>query len=264
MSTFLYPIYWWLIMAIIMSGLWLYQQRSNDAGIADVGWSYGLAGAAIYYSIMEPGNTSRQILLSLLVSIWGIRLGTYLLIDRVIKAKEEDGRYQNLRRHFGKNSGKSFFIFFQGQAFFVLIFSIPFFIATTNPSPGLAMWDFLAIAIWFISIIGECIADKQLANFRSKELSKNTVCKKGLWKYSRHPSDFFEWLHWWSYVALSVGTSLWWVALTGPIFMWYCLWKVTGIPYTEAQALKSRGEAYRSYQKTTSPFFPWFPKESTQ
>ena len=106
MSTLLYPIYWWLIMAIIMSGLWLYQQRSNDAGIADVGWSYGLAGAAIYYSIMETGNTSRQILLSLLVSIWGIRLGTYLLIDRIIKAKEEDGRYQNLRRHFGKNSGK--------------------------------------------------------------------------------------------------------------------------------------------------------------
>ena len=261
MSNFVYPIYWWLIMAIIMSGLWLYQQRSNDAGIADVGWAYGLAGAAIYYSIMATGNTSRQILLSLLVSIWGIRLGTYLLIDRIIKAKEEDGRYQSLRRHFGDNCGKSFFYFFQGQAFFVLIFSIPFFIATTNPSLGLATWDFVAIVIWSISIVGEWIADKQLANFRSKELSKSTVCKNGLWKYSRHPNYFFEWLHWWSYVALSAGSPLWWITLIGPIFMWYCLWKVTGIPYTEAQALKSRGESYQNYQRTTSSFFPWFPKE---
>jgi steroid 5-alpha reductase family enzyme len=65
-------------------------------------------------------------------------------------------------------------------------------------------------------------------------------------------------------VALSVGSPVWWITLIGPIAMWYCLWKVTGIPYTEVQAVKSRGDAYRAYQKTTSPFFPWFPKESTE
>lgn len=264
MNNFMYPVYWWFIMVIIMSGLWLYQQISKDAGIADVGWAYGLAGSAIFYSFMEMGDTSRRILLSLLVSIWGIRLGTYLLIDRVIRAKEEDGRYQNLRTQFGARCGKSFFYFFQGQAIFVLIFSIPFFIVTKNSYPGLTVWDFLAIAIWLISIGGEWIADKQLASFRFKEVSKDTVCKKGLWKYSRHPNYFFEWLHWWSYVALSISSPYWWITLIGPIFMWYCLWNITGIPYTEAQALKSRGEAYRNYQKTTSPFFPWFPKESTQ
>ena len=85
-------------MVIIMSGLWLYQQRLKDAGIADVGWAYGLVGSAIFYSILGTGDITSRLLLSLLVSIWGIRLGTFLLIDRVIKAKEEDGRYQNLRR----------------------------------------------------------------------------------------------------------------------------------------------------------------------
>ena len=264
MSNLIYPIYWWLLMIIIMSGLWLYQQRFKDAGIADVGWAYGLVGSAIFYSIFGTGDITSRLLLSLLVSIWGIRLGTYLLIDRVIKAKAEDGRYQNLRRHFGNKCGEKFFYFFQGQALFVLFFSIPFFIVSTNSSPGLLVWDFLAITIWSIAIVGEWLSDKQLASFRSNEVSKETVCKKGLWKYSRHPNYFFEWLHWWSYVALSVGSPVWWITLIGPIAMWYCLWKVTGIPYTEVQALKSRGDAYRVYQKTTSPFFPWFPKESTE
>ena len=87
------------------------------------------------------------------------------------------------------------------------------------------------------------------------------TCREGWWRYSRHPNYFFEWLHWWSYVALAVGASYWWLTLLSPAVMLYFLVCVTGIPPTEAQALASRGEDYRQYQRTTSVFIPWFPKE---
>tara|TARA_B100000686_G_scaffold348069_1_gene438249 strand:+ start:2274 stop:3065 length:792 start_codon:yes stop_codon:yes gene_type:complete len=262
MSQLAFLIYLWVFMAFVMVWLWLYQNKYQDAGIADVGWSYGLAGAAIYFSWIGDGEENRRFLLTFLASIWGIRLGTYLLIDRLLRAKEEDGRYQYLRRHFGERAQRGFFWFFQGQALFVVIFAIPFWVVAWNPNPGLTIWDLIGTIAWIAANAGEWLADKQLFDFRSNPKNKGKVCQIGLWRFSRHPNYFFEWVHWWSYVALSIGSSLWWLALVGPTFMGYLLIRVTGIPYTESQALRTRGDSYQAYQKTTSPFFPWFPKES--
>jgi steroid 5-alpha reductase family enzyme len=82
------------------------------------------------------------------------------------------------------------------------------------------------------------------------------VCRAGLWRYSRHPNYFFEWVHWWAYVLIGHAAPL---TLLGPAAMLLFLFRVTGIPYTERQALKSRGEQYREYQRTTSRFVPWPP-----
>lgn len=263
MSHFFLLVYWWIFMTFVMVCLWLYQNKYQDAGIADVGWSYGLAGAAIYFSWIGDGEEVRRFLLTFMAGIWGIRLGTYLLVDRLLHSQDEDGRYQNLRRHFGEKAQQKFFWFFQGQALFVVIFAIPFWVVALNASPGLTMWDLLAIIIWVVANAGEWLADKQLSQFRSNPENKDKVCQIGLWRFSRHPNYFFEWIHWWSYVALSISSPLWWLALTGPACMGYLLIRVTGIPYTESQALRTRGDAYRAYQKTTSPFFPWFPKKSS-
>ncbi|MEO7917426.1 MAG: DUF1295 domain-containing protein, partial [Dokdonella sp.] len=76
---------------------------------------------------------------------------------------------------------------------------------------------------------------------------------------------FFEWLHWFAYVLLAVGLGAVWVALSllGPVLMFGTLFWVTGIPFTEQQSLRSRGDDYREYQRTTSIFIPWFPKKGT-
>ena len=109
---------------------------------------------------------------------------------------------------------------------------------------------------------GESIADAQLARFRSQPASRGKVCEAGLWRYSRHPNYFFEWLHWWAYVMFAIGASHWWIALLlGPVLMLIFLLKITGIPHTEARALESRGQAYRQYQRTTSVSVPW-PRRS--
>jgi steroid 5-alpha reductase family enzyme len=117
------------------------------------------------------------------------------------------------------------------------------------------------VLIWCVSVGNTVLADRQLARFKRRPESRGKTCREGWWRYSRHPNYFFEWLHWWSYVALAVGANYWWLTLLSPSVMLYILLKVTGIPPTEAQALASRGEDYRQYQRTTSAFVPWFPKK---
>jgi steroid 5-alpha reductase family enzyme len=111
-----------------------------------------------------------------------------------------------------------------------------------------------------LSIVGESIADAQLAKWRKNPANKGRTCRAGLWNYSRHPNYFFEWLHWWFYVPLTITLPFGWLSLALPALMLYFLLRVTGIPYTEMQAIKSRGDDYREYQRTTSAFIPWFPK----
>ena len=109
---------------------------------------------------------------------------------------------------------------------------------------------------------GECVADKQLSGFKANKSNARKVCRNGLWKYSRHPNYFFEWIHWWSYVLLNFGSNNLWISLTGPLLMLFFLIKISGIPFAEQQALKSKGIEYENYIKTTYMFFPGPPKDT--
>lgn len=109
------------------------------------------------------------------------------------------------------------------------------------------------------SILGERVADAQLKRWRRNPANKGSTCRPALWRYSRHPNYFFEWLHWWGYVLLTAGSLHMIAALLGPVVMLIFLFRITGTPYTEKQALRSRGDDYRDYQRTTSACFPWFP-----
>ena len=130
----------------------------------------------------------------------------------------------------------------------------------TNSVPFGGAWDWLGFIIWTTAVGGEVMADRQLARFRRDPDNRGKVCQTGLWHYSRHPNYFFEWIHWWSYVFFAIGSIYWWASLAGPVLMLLFLIFITGIPATEAQAVATRGDAYRRYQRTTSPFIPWFPR----
>ena len=114
----------------------------------------------------------------------------------------------------------------------------------------------IGIILWLIAFIGECISDKQLKDFRQLRENKLNVCRIGLWKYSRHPNYFFEWLQWISFVFLSIGSSEFYLSFIGPVFMYIFLIKLTGVHWVELQAVKKRGDAYRQYQKEVPMFFP--------
>jgi steroid 5-alpha reductase family enzyme len=111
-----------------------------------------------------------------------------------------------------------------------------------------------------VSWIGESVADRQLGRFKTRPGSRGLACREGLWRYSRHPNYFFEWLVWIAYSLLAWPAPHGYLALPIPLLMLFFLLRVTGIPYTEAQALRSRGEAYARYQREVSAFIPWFPR----
>jgi len=140
-----------------------------------------------------------------------------------------------------------------------VLFALPFLAVAGNPI-AVTSWLLAGVAIWLLSVIGESIADRQLARFRADPTNRGRTCRQGLWRYSRHPNYFFEWLQWFAYVCLAVGSPIGWLAWSGPLTMYVFLRWISGVPYTETQALRSRGDDYRAYQRSTPLLFPWFPK----
>lgn len=246
----------WAAAAVLMTLGWLWQKRRSNAGIVDVLWSFGVGGAAVLLCAIGDGATLPRIVGAVLGGLWGARLGLYLW--RRVSGEEEDGRYRHLREHWNGNQ-LYFFLFFQFQALLIVLFALPFAAVAHNPQ-GSILWAVVAVAIWLFGAGGEAFADAQLAKHRADPANKGKTCRSGLWRYSRHPNYFFEWTQWFAYVALAVGSPWFALACAGPVVMFVFLRWISGIPYTEAQALRSRGDDYREYQRTTPMLFPWFPK----
>jgi steroid 5-alpha reductase family enzyme len=152
-----------------------------------------------------------------------------------------------------------FLLFHELQAVIVVIFSLPFLLAAWTPRP-LRLLDFAGLAIVLLALVGESIADRQMQRFKADPGNKGRVCETGLWHYSRHPNYFCEFLVWVGFAIASLSTPWGWLTLACPLLMYHFLTKVTGVPLTEEYALKSKGDAYRTYQRTTNAFFPWFRK----
>ena len=246
----------WALAALLMSAGWLWQRRHDNAGIVDVLWSFGLGGAACLLACLGDGALAPRLILATLGLAWGARLGLHLW--HRVSHEAEDGRYRYLRQHW-QGSQLKFFLFFQAQALLIVLFALPF-LAASRTSSDEPLHLAMAIAIWLACVAGEGIADRQLARFRADPSTKGRTCRAGLWRYSRHPNYFFEWLHWFSYVVLAIGSPQWALAWLGPVLMYLFLRYLSGVPFTEAQALRTRGEDYRDYQRTTPMIFPWFPK----
>ena len=250
----------WAVAALLMLAAWLVQWRTRDAGVVDFTWAAGLGVLGLGYALAADGDPWRRILVAILAGGWSFRLAAYILLNRVI-GKPEDGRYQRLRAHWRDHTQLKFFGFFQAQALLTAVFAVPFLVVVLAPEQPPLLALVAAVLIWLLAVGGEALADRQLAAWRADPAHRGRTCRAGLWRYSRHPNYFFEWLHWWSYPLLAWGSPEWWLTLLGPALMLYTLLKVTGIPYTEQQALASRGDDYRAYQRTTSAFVPWFPKQ---
>lgn len=246
------------LVVTMMFVLWLVHLRLNNASVVDPGWAYGLVILAITYAALGPGYVQRRWLFAGMAAIWGIRLGTYLLF-RVL-GKPEEGRYRQLRKEWGSNIALKFLVFFEFQALLDVFLSLPFLLAALNSKPVVGPLEYAGALLWLVALIGETIADSQLAAFKREPASHGQVCQRGLWNYSRHPNYFFEWLVWVAWSLFALASPYGWLAIACPLLMLYFLLRVTGIAATEAQSLRSKGEAYRRYQQTTSAFVPWFKK----
>lgn len=248
-------------LALLMFLIWLISVYINNAGLVDVGWALGLVVLAAWYAWRGHGFPMRKWILAGMIGLWGLRLATHLV--RRIASEPEDGRYQQLRRDWqGSNVNLRFLFFFEAQALLDALLSLPILIAALNPAPRLSVLEYAGIALWLAAVIGESIADTQLAAFKRDPANRGHVCQRGFWNYSRHPNYFFEWFVWVAWAVYALASPLGWLAMICPVLMLVFLLRVTGIVATEAQALRSRGEEYARYQQSTSAFVPWFKKSS--
>jgi steroid 5-alpha reductase family enzyme len=247
------------LLSLMQALFWVWQCRTRNAGWVDVGWALGLALMALLAAGLGTAPLERRLLVGLMGGLHGLRLGLHLW-HRVATEPHEDGRYQAIRAAWRTSLNAKFFVFFQGQALLDVFLGLPFLLAAWNPHPGLGPLEWAAAALWLGAWIGEAIADGQLRRFKARPEARGRTCREGLWRLSRHPNYFFEWLVWVAYLLLALAAPWGWTAILCPALMLYFLLRVTGIPYTEAQSLRSRPEDYARYQRETSSFIPWFPK----
>lgn len=250
-----------LFASLALALAWLWQARSRNAGIVDAVWALAIAGLAVCHGVTGSGSAELRWLAALVMGGWYLRLGAHLW--RRLLSEPEDGRYQRLRARWGDRANRNHFWLFQLQAVLAWLFSLPAWVIGNGDidSPGLC--HYLGVAVAAVAFAGVTVADRQLRVFRSRADNRGEVCQRGLWHYSRHPNYFFEWLHWFAYPLLAWGVAngawLWLAPLAMLVFLLY----LTGIPYAEQQAIRTRGQKYIDYQRTTSAFIPWRKSHET-
>lgn len=253
-----------LVVVAIMFGLWWLGIRNHNFSYVDIGWSANFAVLAVLYAWLAPGDLSRRVIIGAMFTAHGLRLGWHL--SKRIIGEPEEGRYQQLRKDWGGSGSLNlkFLGFFEFQAVLNAFLTLPMLLACFNGTPGMNVLEIAGLALFVIALIGESTADAQLDAFKRNPANKGGVCDIGLWRYSRHPNYFFEWLIWIAYALFALASPHGWIALAMPVLMLHFLINVTGLKATEEQALRSKGERYRLYQARTSGFVPWFPKRIEQ
>jgi cyclopropane-fatty-acyl-phospholipid synthase len=249
-----------LAVAAVMTMLWLLGIARRNFSYVDLGWSANFTLLATLYAVLADGDPLRRALIAAMFALWSLRLAWHLA--RRILGEPEEGRYVDLRQRWsaGGHLHLKFLAFFQLQAALNVLLSVPLLIACLNRAPALHPLEYLGAAVWLLGLLGESAADRQLAAFKRVPANQGKVCDVGWWRYSRHPNYFFEWTIWVGFALFALASPYGWVALLAPALMLHFLLNVTGVKATEAQAARSRGAAYRHYQRTTSAFIPWWPR----
>lgn len=243
---------------LIMILTWVISIRTDKPSWVDAVWAYAIGALSLFLFGLNWADGPSWLPLLIVVG-WSLRLGTHLSVR--IASSHEDGRYTTLKKDWGGVKSPMMFGFFMIQAAAAFIFALPAYFAMKHTPAEWGILHLLAILWAIMALGGETLADAQLKRFAKVPENKGQVCKKGLWRYSRHPNYFFEWLFWFSFPILTWGTPGFIPTLVIPFIMLFLVTRMTGIPPTEAQALLKRGDRYRDYQKETSAFFPWFPRK---
>jgi steroid 5-alpha reductase family enzyme len=242
-----------LVVAIVF---WVFSLVKDDVSIVDSLWSLMFLLAALVYVLLAENNGPREILVPILTGLWALRLSAYITWRN--HGKPEDYRYQEIRRN--NDPGfriKSLYIVFILQAFLAWVICLPLLAAISSPSmPGLL--DYMGIAMWATGMCFEVVGDLQLSRFRSEPSNHGKVLDTGLWKFSRHPNYFGNFLIWWGFYLIALSAGGWWT-IVSPLLMTFLLLKVSGVALLEKDITGRRPE-YLDYINRTNAFFPGPPK----
>ncbi|MDX2086102.1 MAG: DUF1295 domain-containing protein [Candidatus Melainabacteria bacterium] len=271
----------------MMTAVSLLAQRIRNAGVVDLFWAGGfvmLVGVNLFLAPklwpalllaehLASEGSARALVINGLLLVANLRLCLYLLRRFLKEHPQEDPRYGAFRTAWEQEAAKKqvadvsgyvqrrFFWIFQLQALLMPVAALPVTLATLSPSFAFGFWEYCGLGLFCVGFAGEALADAQLRTFKQNPEHRGLTCQQGLWRYSRHPNYFFEWLMWVSYAVFSLAAPGGWLGLLSPLLMLHFLLNVTGIAATEARAVESRKD-YREYQQTTSAFVPWFRRKA--
>lgn len=243
-ALWIYMTLWWSVAAII---------KRND--LADIAWGLGFVLLAwMGYTLSDGG--ARPLLVTLLVTIWGIRLSAHIA-QRAI-GKPEDTRYATWRASWRYPALRSYVQVFLLQGVLLFIVASPILLIHAADHPPLGLLDLVGMTVWLTGFLFEVIGDAQLAAFLRVPENRGTIMDRGLWCYSRHPNYFGEVTLWWGIglMALSVPWGV--AALIGPLTITILILFVSGVPLLERK-YANRAD-FQVYKRRTSIFFPLPPR----
>jgi len=249
-----------LVVLGFMTILWIASLILRDSSIVDIFWGPGFVLSCwVYFAFTPDGFPARKWLISILVTIWGLRLGSYILWRNW--GKGEDFRYRKWREEAGaKWWWFSFFKVFLLQGVLLWIISAPLLAAQISATPTrLTVLDFVAVPVWFVGFFFEAVGDLQMARFKANPANKGKVLDSGVWRYTRHPNYFGDATQWWSYYLVTAAAGGFWTVFS-PVIMTTLLLRVSGVALLE-KSLKETKPKYKEYVESTSAFVPWFPKK---
>lgn len=239
----------WFVISIL--------RKRNDT--VDTAWGLGFIIVILTSILFFQRYETRQLITLLLVTLWGLRLATYIFIRN--KGKKEDYRYQEMKDNWGKDFLKNTYLkIFMLQVFLMLLVSSALTVIGSTKGSSINLLDILGIFIWVIGLFFETVGDWQLNQFVKDKSNKGKIMKSGLWKYTRHPNYFGEVTLWWGIFILSLSHPYKLLSLVGPVTITILITKVSGIPLLEKK-YESNVE-FQEYAKKTSVFFPKKPKKS--
>lgn len=240
------------------------------ASIAKTERFYDLTGGLTYLAVVgfslwagsqsEPPSL-REIIVSLLVVIWSIRLSSFLYLR--IHRTGKDGRFDRL-----KTSPIRFLVPWTIQGLWVFLTMIVVIVINSqaDSASGFGIWDGIGLSMWMLGFGIEVVADNQKKAFNSDPENQGKWIDSGLWAYSRHPNYFGEILLWTgiAFFGISCFTGLERVAWISPVFIYLLLTKISGIPLLDRRALEKWEDhpGYQNYREKTPALFPRLNKKS--
>jgi steroid 5-alpha reductase family enzyme len=221
-------------------------------------WGLGFAITSWVLAITIDGDSTRQILLAVMVGSWGLRLGGYLAKRNI--GHGEDWRYKAMRKKKGARFGLiSLVTVFGLQGVLMWVVSLPVMFGNSDATPGVGPLAVIGVMVWAVGLSFEAVGDWQLAKFKKDPNNAGKVMQTGLWSLTRHPNYFGDALLWWGIGIVGAETGTGVVGFIGPVVMTVFLLRVSGVPMLERSLMKRR-EGYAEYAARTSAFIPRPPK----
>ena len=251
-------------LSLIMAGAWKVQRVTGNSGWIDVIWTFGTGAVACGLALLPLQDQDfagwRQLVSAAFAACWSLRLGWHIAMRT--RSVDDDPRYRAKLDGWGPRAAIRLFWFLQAQAAVALVLVAAVMLAAHQPEPSLRWQDVLAIAVFLAGAGFEALADAQLQRFKRTSSDKLAVCDFGVWRWSRHPNYFGEWLGWcaWPLFAIGTGYPAGWLALLAPLFIYWTLIYASGIPPLEEHMAKSRPRAFAAYKDRTNAFFPGPPR----